>query len=150
MNQRVRSHALPPVCCPVLLQALDHVFGPPQRFLLWPGSNSQVGLKTLNRLITRLDEVPPLLVAHDSHRMHPWCYLYKRVRRSLSSDRIILKSLRLRRWCSPQGLRRPRFSFFYSVFKQPGAEAPHPLGNFRFRNLHAHPTTIGNRRLVGC
>ena len=60
-----------------------------------PGSNSQVGLKTLNRLITRLDEVPPLLVAHDSHRMHPWCYLYKRVRRSLSSDRIISKSLRL-------------------------------------------------------
>ena len=60
-----------------------------------PGSNSQVGLKTLNRLITRLDEVPPLLVAHDSHRMHPWCYLYKRVRRSLSSDRSTLEKLAL-------------------------------------------------------
>lgn len=26
-----------------------------------PGSNSQVGLETLNRLITTFDEVPPLL-----------------------------------------------------------------------------------------
>ena len=37
--------------------------------------------------------------------------------------------MRLRRWCSPQGHRRPRFSFFYSVFKQPGAEAPHSPGH---------------------
>ena len=57
-----------------------------------PGSNSQVGLKTLNRLITRLDEVPPLLAAHDSHRIRPWCNLYKRVRRSLSSDRTSQKA----------------------------------------------------------
>lgn len=33
-----------------------------------PGSNSQVGLETLNRLITSFDEVPPYNVDHDSHR----------------------------------------------------------------------------------
>src|SRR5581483_8044561 len=93
-----------------------------------PGSNSQVGLETLNRLITTFDEVPPLLVASDSHRLQPWCYLLNVTAEVFRPTAASKKSLRLRRWCGPQGPRRPRFSFFYSVFKQPGAEAPHSPG----------------------
>lgn len=46
-----------------------------------PGSNSQVGLETLNRLITTFDEVPPFFTgrnrqaADDSHRVQRWCNL---------------------------------------------------------------------------
>ena len=34
-----------------------------------PGSNSQVGLETLNRLITTFDEVPPFLPAEADSRL---------------------------------------------------------------------------------
>src|SRR3954452_9047496 len=50
-----------------------------------PGSNSQVGLETSNRLITTFDEVPPFFAgrsrqaACDSHRGQRWCNLCKRV-----------------------------------------------------------------------
>src|SRR5258708_19017193 len=76
-----------------------------------PGSNSQVGLETSNRLITTFDEVPPYLspaihIADDDGVTYVNVY-----RRSLSSgpNTSILAYSSNR---GPQGLRRPRFSFF--------------------------------------
>jgi len=104
----------------------------------------------LNRLITRLDEVPPLLAAHDSHRIRPWCNLYKRVRRSLSSDRTSQKACAFE-----DGAVRKDSAAHVSLSsiqfsKSPEPKPQHPPSNFRFRNLQTHPTTIRNRRLAGC
>src|ERR1700754_334985 len=51
-----------------------------------PGSNSQVGLETSNRLITTFDEVPPYFVEHDSHREQHGVTYVNVYRRSLSSS----------------------------------------------------------------
>ena len=93
-----------------------------------PGSNSQVGLETSNRLITTFDEVPPYLstaihIAADtilrkvsSSQNHGVTYVNV-YRRSLSSSldplkiQILLKP-RSSHDRDSQGLRRPRFSFF--------------------------------------
>src|SRR5260370_15903656 len=92
-----------------------------------PGSNSQVGLETLNRLITTFDEVPPYLL-NAIHIANNDGVTYVNVyRRSLSS------SLNTRRPKSSsnrdsQGLRRPRFSFFiFTCQTARGPKTPVPI-----------------------
>src|SRR5664280_1303221 len=76
-----------------------------------PGSNSQVGLETLNRLITTFDEVPPYLL-NAIHIANNDGVTYVNVfRRSLSSSLATRKPKSSSNRDS-QGLRRPRFSFF--------------------------------------
>src|ERR1700709_2635056 len=100
-----------------------------------PGSNSQVGLETSNRLITTFDEVPPYLspaihIADDDGVTYVNVY-----RRSLSSgpNTSILAYSSNR---GPQGLPRPRFSFFiFTCQTARGSKTPLPsLGAFHLWN----------------
>src|SRR6201991_3773804 len=76
-----------------------------------PGSNSQVGLETLNRLITTFDEVPPYLspaihIADDDGVTFKTCTA-EVFRPAPTTQKPKFSSIR-----DSQGLRRPRFSFF--------------------------------------
>src|SRR6478672_9328625 len=100
-----------------------------------PGSNSQVGLETLNRLITTFDEVPPYLL-NAIHIANNDGVTYVNVYR-----RSLLSSLNTRRPKSSsnrdsQGLRRPRFSFFiFTCQTARGPKTPLPsLGAFHLWN----------------
>jgi hypothetical protein len=69
---------------------------------------------------------------HDSHRERSWCFLIQNVyRRSLSSDPDLRKhEVFVSR--DPQGLRRPRFSFFIftcQTARDPKAPLPWPGGS---------------------
>jgi len=87
----------------------------------------------LNRLITTFDEVPPLLTERDSHREQSWCYLCKRVPPKSFVRPRKPKSRSLQVFRDPQGLRRPRFSFFiFTCQTARGQKTPLPsLGVFR-------------------
>src|SRR6202043_3350499 len=109
-----------------------------------PGSNSQVGLETSNRLITTFDEVPPYLL-NTIHIANNDGVTYVNVyRRSLSS------SLDTRRPKSSsnrdsQGLRRPRFSFFiFTCQTARGPKTPPPSPGV---SEDSHSTTNNNRLL---
>src|SRR5258705_7953594 len=112
-----------------------------------PGSNSQVGLETLNRLITTFDEVPPYLL-NAIHIANNDGVTYVNVyRRSLSS------SLNTRRPKSSsnrdsQGLRRPRFSFFiFTCQTARGPKNPSPIAGsvpHRRESSTLEPTLAGS------
>ncbi|MGJ5142166.1 hypothetical protein ACQR1V_29565, partial [Bradyrhizobium oligotrophicum] len=73
------------------------------------GSNSQVELEALNRLITTFDEVPPIDLHASQRENHGVTF------ETLSAE-VFSSDLRTKSRSSqprdPQGLRRPRFSFF--------------------------------------
>src|SRR6195256_6471293 len=94
-----------------------------------PGSNSQVGLETSNRLITTFDEVPPYLspaihIADDDGVTFKTCTA-EVFRPASTTQKPKSSSIR-----DSQGLRRPRFSFF--IFTCQTARGPKtplpPLG----------------------
>src|SRR5579862_8737820 len=101
-----------------------------------PGSNSQVGLETLNRLITTFDEVPPFLAGRS--RQPPAIHIagsdgvtFKRVPpKSFVRPRTMkAEAFNIR---DPQGLRRPRFSFFiFTCQTARGSKTPLPRGSLR-------------------
>jgi len=68
----------------------------------------------LNRLITTFDEVPPLLVASDSHRLQPWCYLLNVTAEVFRPTAASKKSLRLR--ILVRSARTPPSTFLFLLF----------------------------------
>src|SRR4029077_661969 len=117
-----------------------------------PGSNSQVGLETLNRLITTFDEVPPFFVSRsrhaacDSHRGQRWCNLFKtctaEVFRPISKDENrSFQVFEIRKdYAVHVSLSTP------SLVKQPGAETPLPITGVFSRKPPKGPFRILTRR----
>ena len=110
-----------------------------------PGSNSQVGLETLNRLITTFDEVPPYIsptihIADDDGVTYVNVY-----RRSLSSS-LNTSILAYSSNRDSQGLRRPRFSFFIFTC-QTARDRLDPIPPLLEGSRRSHPTTNNNRLL---
>jgi len=96
----------------------------------------------LNRLITTFDEVPPYRSKRFTSQ-RSWCFLIQNVyRRSLSSgpDLRKLKVFALR---DPQGLRRPRFSFFIFTCQTARGRSPSPY--IKGGPPPPHPTANDNR-----
>ena len=83
------------------------------------------------------------MTERDSHRFRSWCFLIQNVyRRSLSSDPDLrkLKGFHDR---DPQGLRRPRFSFF--IFTCQTARGRNPSPYLKGAFSASHSTANGNR-----
>src|ERR1700753_741145 len=118
-----------------------------------PGSNSQVGLETSNRLITTFDEVPPYLspaihIADDTISMkRSWCNLCKRVPpKSFVQPRhfntCVFKQSRL--------ARTPPSTFLFlhlHLSNSPGSEGPSPIAG-SFRSLIRRQITTDCYRLL--
>ena len=119
-----------------------------------PGSNSQVGLETLNRLITTFDEVPPFIsptihIADDVISMkRSWCNLiqnvYRRSLRPVPTDEN--RSFQL-----PRPARTPPSTFLFlhlHLSNSPGPEDPNSPGGEVVKTLIRRQMTTDWDRLL--